>query len=268
MSAEGTEALTQRGIELFSLSGKVALVTGGNGGLGRVMALGLRAAGATVAVTGRDPAKNETVAKELGDPDAVFSLEVRDEEAVERTVAGVLERFGRLDVMVNNAGLFRRGSVLELSREDWDAVLDSHLTGTFLCSKHAARTMVDRGEGGKIINVGSMYSVFGPPGYANYAAAKTGIVGLTRALAVELAEYGIQVNAILPGWYETDLTRGSTGTEWGERIRRKTPAGRWGEPKDLVGAALFLSSKASDFVTGVALPVDGGYSVADRLLPE
>ena len=241
MSAEGTQALTQRGIELFSLSGKVALVTGGNGGLGRAMALGLQAAGATVAVTGRDPAKNEAIAKELGDPDAVFSLDVRDEEAIERTVAGVLQRFGRLDIMINNAELFRRGSVLELSQEDWDAVLGSHLTGTFLCSKHAARAMVDRGGGGKIINLGSMYSIFGPPGYANYAAAKTGILGLTRALTVELAEHGIQVNAILPSWYETDLTRGSPGTEWGERIRRKTPAARWGEPEDLVGAAIFLS---------------------------
>jgi 2-deoxy-D-gluconate 3-dehydrogenase len=113
-----------------------------------------------------------------------------------------------------------------------------------------------------------MYSLFGPPRYPKYAAAKAGILGLTRSLTVELAAHGIQVNAILPGWFETALTGGSRETEWGERIRRKTPVARWGEPEDLVGAAVFLSSRASDFVTGVALPVDGGYAVADRLRPE
>jgi 2-dehydro-3-deoxy-D-gluconate 5-dehydrogenase len=147
-------------------------------------------------------------------------------------------------------------------------VLASHLTGTFLWARHAARAIAARGEGGKILTIGSMYSLFGPPRYANYAAAKAGILGLARALAVELAPHVIQVNAILPGWFETALTGGSRETDWGERIRRKTPAARWGEPEDLVGAAVFLFSRASDFVTGVALPVDGGYAIADRLLPE
>ena len=154
----------------------------------------------------------------------------------------------------------------ELEQHDWDAVVDTHLTGSFLCSKHAARRM-DGERNGKIVNIGSMYSFFGPPRFAAYAAAKSGILGLTRSLAVELAP-SIQVNAILPGWFETDLTRGMPQTERGDEIRRRTPAGRWGDPDELVGTAVFLSSSASDFVTGAAVPVDGGYSVADRLLHE
>jgi 2-deoxy-D-gluconate 3-dehydrogenase len=251
--------------KLFSLSGRVALVTGGNGGLGRALALALREAGASVTVTGRDARKNREIAEELGDPKAVLELDVRDEADVQRTIEAVVRQRGHLDVMVNNAGNFAGGSILELSLQGWESVIGAHLTGAFLCSKHAARSMVERGEGGKIINVGSMYSLFGPPGFADYAAAKTGVLGLTRALAVELGPDDIQVNAILPGWYETDLTRGGPTETWGELIRRKTPAGRWGNPEDLAGAVVFLASRASDFVTGAALPVDGGYSVADRL---
>jgi 2-deoxy-D-gluconate 3-dehydrogenase len=224
----------------------------------------LREAGAHVAITGRDPAKNAAMAEELGTEGLVLAADVRDESAVQETVRAVVERFGALDVLVNNAGSFHGGSVLDLPLEGWERVIGSHLTGSFLFAKHSARAMVARGEGGKIVNIGSMYSLFGPPGFSDYAAAKSGIVGLTRALAVELAPHAIQVNAILPGWFETDLTRGGPREPWGESIRRKTPAGRWGEPDDLAGAVLFLASSASDFVTGVALPVDGGYSVADR----
>ncbi|HEY8490292.1 MAG TPA: SDR family oxidoreductase [Dehalococcoidia bacterium] len=254
------------GHPLFSLAGRVALVTGGNGGIGRAVALGLREAGARVAVTGRNPEKNAAVAAELGDSALVFPLDVRDEEAVAGVVRSVVERLGRLDVLVNNAGVAQPGSVLTLPRSDWQAVIDTHLTGSFLCAKHAAAAMAARGEGGKIINVGSMYSLFGPPNLASYAAAKAGILGLTRALAVELARHRIQVNAILPGWHETEMTRRLPGTRLGEEIRRRTPAGRWGTPEDVVGAAIFLASPASDFVTGVCLPVDGGYSVSERLL--
>jgi len=254
--------------ELFSLAGKTAIVTGGNGGLGRTIALGLRAAGAQVVVTGRNAEKNAAIGKELGDSGGVFSLDVRDEDAVARVVAQIVERHGRLDILVNNAGLFRGGSVLSLSREDWDAVLATHLTGAFLCAKHAANAMIKAGNGGKIINLGSMYSLFGPPRFPDYAAAKTGVLGLTRALAVELAAHRIQVNAILPGWYETDLTRGLPDKPFGQEVRRRTAAGRWGDPQDLVGTAVYLASPASDFVTGVSIPVDGGYSVSDRLLHE
>jgi 2-deoxy-D-gluconate 3-dehydrogenase len=254
--------------DLFSLEGRAALVTGGNGGLGWAIALGLRAAGARVAVAGRNPAKNRAIADELGDPGAVFLADVRDEAAVEQTVALVMKRFGRLDILVNNAGLFRGGSVLTLSEEDWGAVIGTHLTGAFLCAKHAARAMIAGGGGGKIINIGSVYSRFGPPDFVDYATAKTGILGLTRALAVELAVHRIQVNAILPGWFETDLTRGLPATPLGEQIRRRTPAGRWGDPADLVGTAVYLASPASDFVTGAQISVDGGYAVSDRLLHE
>ena len=250
--------------ELFSLEGKVALVTGGNGGLGRSIALGLQDAGALVAVTGRDPDKNAAVAKELGDEARVLSLDVRDEDAIATVIKDVVTRLGGVNVLVNNAGSFRGGSVLELNREDWEVVIGTHLTGTFLCSKHAARAMINGGSGGKIINIGSMYSLFGPPEYADYAAAKTGVVGVTRALAVELAVHRIQVNAILPGWFETNLTRGLPASPSGEQIRQKTPAARWGSPEELVGTAVYLASAASDFVTGVCIPVDGGYSVADR----
>jgi 2-deoxy-D-gluconate 3-dehydrogenase len=241
-------------------------VTGGNGGLGWAMALGLRAAGARVAVTGRDPHKNARVAAELGPDGAVLRLDVRDEDAVAATIGELVARFGQLDILVNNAGLFQwNGPVTLMPREAWDAVIDTHLTGGFLCAKHAARAMIDRGRGGKIINIASIYARYGPPDFAHYPSAKAGLLGLTRALAVELAPHRIQVNAILPGWFPTAMTGELPHTALGEQIRRKTPAGRWGEPGDLVGATIFLASRASDFITGVELPVDGGYLVADRL---
>jgi 2-deoxy-D-gluconate 3-dehydrogenase len=255
-------------LSLFSLEGKIALVTGGNGGLGRSIALGLRAAGAKVAVTGRNPEKNAAMSRELDQTGEVATLDVRDEEAVTRTIAQVVDRFGQLNILVNNAGLFRGGSVLNLTRDDWEAVIGTHLTGSFLCAKQAARVMITGKAGGKIINIGSMYSLFGPPDYPDYAAAKTGILGLTRALAVELAVHHIQVNAMLPGWFETDLTRGMPASPLGEQIRRKTPAGRWGNLEDVVGTAVFLASAASDFVTGACIPVDGGYAVADQSVHE
>jgi 2-deoxy-D-gluconate 3-dehydrogenase len=171
------------------------------------MALGFRAAGAQVAITGRNPEKNAMAMKELGDPKAVLPLDVRDEEAVVRTITHVCEHFGRLDILVNNAGESRRGVVTALSRTDWDTLLESHLTGAFLCAKHAAEAMIASGEGGKMINIGSMFSIFGPAGNVGYAAAKTGMLGLTRALAVDLAVHNIQVNAILPGWYNTARAR-------------------------------------------------------------
>jgi 2-dehydro-3-deoxy-D-gluconate 5-dehydrogenase len=227
----------------------------------------LAAAGAQIAVTGRSAEKNSDTANEFGG-ERVFALDVRDELAVEDTISSVVARFGRLDVLVNNAGLFRGGSVLDLSREAWDEVVGTHLTGSFPCAKHAARSMAAHGDGAKIINVGSMYSIFGAPRFADYAAAKTGILGLTRSLAVELASSRIQVNAILPGWYETDLTRGLPAKPMGEQIRRRTPARRWGVADDLIGTTVYLASAASDFVTGVCIPVDGGYHVADRIMDD
>ena len=252
--------------DLFSLKGRVALITGGNGGLGRVMALAYREAGAQVVVTGRNPEKNQAMAQELGDPSLVLALDVYDEPAVERAVGLIGEKFGHLDILVNNAGQARRGFAPEVSKDDWENILKVNLTGAFLCAKHAARAMIAAGHGGKIINIGSMYSVFGPPNVVSYAASKTGLLGMTRGLAAELCQANIQVNAILPGWYMTEMNSHHKQSPLYEHVRRKTPAGRWGDPKDLVGVALLLASAASDFMTGAAIPVDGGYSVADRFL--
>jgi 2-deoxy-D-gluconate 3-dehydrogenase len=252
---------------LFSLEGKIALITGGNGGLGQAIALGFRDFGASVAVTGRNAAKNESLRRKLGDSGDVFELDVRDENAVQDTVARVEESFGRIDILVNSAGNTRGGPLVNLSRDDWDAVLGTHLTGSFLCAKYAARVMIAHATGGKIINIVSIYSLFGPPEFSDYAAAKTGILGLTRALAVELAPHNIQVNAILPGWFPTEMTGFGPVTPFHEETRRRTPAQRWGEPEELVGAAILFASRASSFITGTQLIVDGGLSVSDRLFP-
>ncbi|MDA2979407.1 MAG: glucose 1-dehydrogenase [Actinomycetota bacterium] len=250
---------------LFSLEGKTALVTGGNGGLGRSMAIGLRSAGANVVVTGRNSEKNNAVSHELGDSGMTVSLDVRDENAVREAVSEVVARFGSLDILVNNAGVAHRGPVLNLTQEDWDIDLDTNLTGSFLCAKHAGQAMVAAGNGGKIVNVGSIYAIYGTPASVSYGASKAGVLGLTRGLAIELAQHDIQVNAIIPGWYLTDMTTGYIGSPIKEEIRRKTPAGRWGTPEDLIGAVVFLASAASNFVTGVGLPVDGGYLISERL---
>lgn len=247
----------------FSLEGKVALVTGGNGGIGKAIALGFKEAGAVVVAAGRSQEKNQAMADELGEGHGVLELDIRDEAAVDAAVAGLVETHGHLDVVVNNAGIARRGTVLESPTANWTDLLDTHLNGAFYCARAAARHMSESGRGGKIINIGSMYSFFGPPNAAAYATAKTGMVGLTRALAVEWAEYNIQVNAICPGWHTTDLNRPLLAVI-GEDIALKTPARRLGTTHDLAGAAVFLAAPASDFVTGQCLTVDGGYSVQDR----
>ncbi len=249
---------------LFSLTGRVALITGGNGGIGRSIALGFKEHGATVVVTGRNPDKNAAVAAELGEGHGVIELDVRDETAVNQAVADIVARFGSLDILVNNAGIARRGSVLKMSTAEWNAVLETHLTGSFFCARAGANAMVAAGRGGKIINIGSMYSLLGPPNVANYATAKTGMIGFTRALGVELAVHNIQVNALLPGWHKTDINRDILDGPLGDEVRHKTPARRLGTPDDLAGAAIFLASPASDFVTATTLVVDGGYSVTDR----
>jgi 2-dehydro-3-deoxy-D-gluconate 5-dehydrogenase len=216
---------------LFSLEGRVALITGGNGGLGLAIARGLRSAGASVAVTGRDPAKNEAASREFGS-DAVFELDVRDEDRVGSVTREIVGRFGSFDVLVNNAGVGLGGAVEELAVKTWDEVVGSHLRGAFLCSKHAVPLMRARG-GGKIVNVGSMFSLFGPPGFSPYAAAKTGMLGLTRALAVELAPT-IQVNAVLPAGSRPS----SRATHAPLRVATRSAAAR----RPDAGASLRISS--------------------------
>jgi len=258
---------------IFDIAGKTVLITGGNSGLGKGMALAFRDAGANVAITGRNPDKNAAVAEELGANVALYSLDVRDEDAVSATVSAVAERFGTLDILINNAGISGVSKVLETEYAKWRAVLETHLNGAFLCAQAAGRVMarqVDTGArtGGKIINIGSLYSLFGPPNVAHYATAKTGMVGLTRALAVELSAWNIQVNAILPGFIETDINRERLRAGLGAYVLKKTPARRLGEASDIAAAALYLASPGADFVTGVSLTVDGGYSVTDRFLEE
>lgn len=251
----------------FSLEGKVALITGATAGLGRALALIYRAAGAQIAVTGRNAAKNQDMAEQMGGDGLVLALEVRDEAMVEATVTAVVERFGKLDILVNNAGVVAVEHAWEATLDSWREVIDTNLSGAFLCAKYAAQAMIARGEGGKIVNIGSVIANLGPNDFASYAASKAGLLGLTRALAVELAPYNIQVNAILPGYFYTEMSSGVPDWLRGEIIR-KTPAARWGQPEELAGAALLLASPASDYMTGSTVTVDGGYSIAERFRHE
>jgi 2-deoxy-D-gluconate 3-dehydrogenase len=252
-------------MKLFDLTGRVAIVTGGNGGIGLGMARGLAQAGAAVVLAARNVGKGNEAVRELtalGAPAAMVKVDVTDEPSCRDMVRQAEERFGRLDILVNNAGTNIRKPPQEYSLADWHAVLDTNLTSAFLCCQAAHPALV-RAGGGKIINIGSMMSIFGAPFAAPYAASKGGIVQLTRALATAWAKDGIQVNAVLPGWIDTDLTRRAREQVPGlhERVLARTPAGRWGSPDDHAGIAVFLASPASDFITGTAVPVDGGYSV-------
>ncbi len=253
----------------FSLAGRVALVTGGNSGIGRTLALALREAGAKVAIGGRRAERNAAALAELGgdgDQATALDLDVCDEASVERAVTAVVERFGRIDILVNNAGDVNRKSVMELDRTDWDRVMAINLTGPFLCTKHAARRMKAQGSG-KIINIASVYGLTAPSKglQVAYTASKHGVIGLTRVNAVELTPLGIQVNAIAPGYFFTEMTGELRGTALEQAIKRRTPAGRLGETSELVGTCIYLASAASDHVSGVCIPVDGGYLASDGL---
>ncbi len=252
-------------MDLFDLSGRVAVVTGGNGGIGLGMARGLAQAGATVMVAARNEEKSAAAVAELealGAEAAALALEVGDEASCRAMVAATVERFGRFDILVNNAGINIRKQPEDYALEEWQSVLDTNLTGAFLCAQAAYPEMLAAG-GGKIVNIGSMMSIFGAAFAVPYAASKGGIVQLTKALATAWAKDNIQVNAVLPGWIDTELTRRGRAEVEGlhERVEARTPAGHWGRPDDHAGIAVFLASRASDFITGAAIPVDGGYSV-------
>ena len=245
----------------FDLKGKAALVTGGNGGIGLGMAQGLARAGAKVAIGGRDAAKNAAAVKQLGAGAIAIAADVSDERASRAMVDQAARELGRLDILVNNAGINVRKRPEEYSLEEWHRVLESNLTSAFVASQ-AVYPHLQRAGGGKIVNIGSMMSIFGASFTAPYGASKGGIVQLTRALACAWAKDHIQVNAVLPGWIDTALTRRAREEVAGlhERVLARTPAARWGVPEDLAGIAVFLCSAASDFVTGTAIPVDGGYA--------
>ena len=252
-------------MSLFDLKGRVALVTGGNGGIGLGMARGMAEAGAAVAIAGRNTAKSEAAAAELaelGVKTAVVSGDVTDEVQCRKMVEEAVTRLGRLDILVNNAGINIRKPAQELALAEWKEVLDTNLTSAFVCSQAAYPAMKQAG-GGKIVNIGSMLSIFGAAFAPAYGASKGGIVQLTKALATGWAKDNIQVNAVLPGWIDTDLTKKAREEVSGlnAMVLMRTPAKRWGTPADHAGVAVFLASKASDFVTGTFIPVDGGYSV-------
>jgi len=250
---------------MFELTGRVAIVTGGNGGIGLGVARGLARAGARIVIAARDQEKSNAALRTLGafgSEALALSVDISSEKSVEKLVSRTVEQCGRLDILVNNAGINIRKPVHELDLREWQLVIDTNLGGTFLCSRSAYPHMKLLGAG-KIINIGSMLSIFGASFAPAYSASKGGIVQLTKSLAATWAKENIQVNAVLPGWIDTDLTRRARQEIPGlhERVLARTPAGRWGNVDDLAGIAVFLSSSASDFITGAVIPVDGGYSV-------
>jgi 2-deoxy-D-gluconate 3-dehydrogenase len=252
-------------VNLFDLTGKVAIVTGGNGGIGLGIARGLAEAGAKIVVLGRNTEKSQLAAQWLqaqaGAEVLVVTADVGRPEQVERAIAESLERFGRIDVLFNNAGMNIRKQPEELTIEDWQEVINTNLSSAFLMSK-AVHPHMKMGGGGKIVNIGSMTSIFGSPFAAAYAASKGGIVQLTKSQALAWAKDNIQVNAILPGWFDTELTEKARQEIPGlhERVLSRIPQGRWAKPADMAGTAVWLASAASNYITGIAIPVDGGYT--------
>ncbi len=252
-------------MDLFDLKERVAIVTGGNGGIGLGMAKGLAGAGASVVVAARDAAKGEAAVeslKGLGVRSGFVALQARDEASCRSLIEAVISDFGRVDVLVNNAGTNVRKQPEEYTLTEWQEVIETNLTSAFMLSQGVYPHMKSAG-GGKIINIGSMMSIFGASFTVPYASSKGGIVQMTKGMACAWGKDNIQVNAVLPGWIDTELTRRGRQQVEGlhERVEARTPAGRWGIPGDLSGIAVFLASAASDFLTGTAIPVDGGYSV-------
>ena len=249
----------------WDLRGKVAIVTGGNGGIGLGMAQGLSAAGATVVIAARNADKSAAAIASIiasGGKASAIVVDVTDEADCQAMVAATLKTHGRLDILINNAGINIRKRPEEYTLAEWQQILQTNLTSAFICSQ-AVYPEMKRASQGKIINIGSMMSIFGTAFTTPYAASKGGIVQMTRALACAWAADNIQVNAVLPGWVDTELTQTARKDISGlhERVLARTPAGRWGDAHDFAGIAVFLASAASDFITGTAIPVDGGYSV-------
>jgi 2-dehydro-3-deoxy-D-gluconate 5-dehydrogenase len=248
---------------LFDLSGRVAAVTGGNRGIGRAIALGLAQAGAAVAVLARNEDNNRAALEELrktARPAMALRLDVRNRAELQPAIEQVERTLGPLDILVNNAGIAVVKRALDADDKSWDKVIETNLTSVFLLSQIAGRSMARRRRG-KIINLASEYSIFGARLIPSYSASKGAVVQLTKSMAIDLAPDNIQVNAILPGWIDTDLTAPVKNTPQYDEIIMRTPAGRFGTPDEIAGAAIFLASAASNFVTGSVVVVDGGYSV-------
>jgi 2-deoxy-D-gluconate 3-dehydrogenase len=251
-------------MELFDLRGKVAIVTGGNGGIGLGIARGLAQAGADIVVAARNPDKTRAAVEQLcglGVRAEGLQVDVTDSSQIQNMVADSVDALGGVDILVANAGMSVRKRPETYSIEEWSTVINTNLTGVFACCQAVYPQFRARG-GGKILTIGSMSSIFGMEMAAPYSTTKGGVVQLTRSLASAWARDNIQVNCILPGWIDTDLTQGARRAmpRLDESVVDRTPQKRWGRPEDLAGAALFYCSAASDFITGTALPVDGGFS--------
>jgi 2-dehydro-3-deoxy-D-gluconate 5-dehydrogenase len=249
--------------KLFDLSGGVAAVTGGNGGIGRSIALGLAQAGAAVAVLARNEEKNQRVMGELhalGVPTFAMRVDVTARGQLQSALEKVEETLGPVNILINNAGIVNFGGILEQTPEEWDQVIETNLNACFLLSKLVAQSMVKQRQG-KIINIASMYAIFGAGFVPAYSASKGALVQLTKSMAIELAPFNIQVNAIAPGFIETDMSEPVKTMPLYQEVIARTPAGRWGNPDELAGTAVFLASRASDFVTGATIVVDGGFAI-------
>jgi len=244
----------------FELKGRVAAVTGANTGLGRAIAEALAGAGADVALVGRsDPAETVAAIEALGRRATWVNADLGSKPDYAGIVGSITGKLGGLHILVNNAGIIRRANAIDFTEADWDAVLDVNLKSVFFLSQAAARHMIPNG-GGKIINIASMLSFQGGIRVPSYTASKSGIAGLTRLLANEWASQGINVNAIAPGYFATNNTAAlQADPKRNSEILGRIPAGRWGDPKDLGGAAVFLASSAANYVQGIILPVDGGW---------
>lgn len=245
----------------FKLDGKVAIVTGCNTGLGQAIAIGLAEGGADVAgVARRDAAETQDAIEALGRKFHLIKIDLLEPGAPKRISQATVDAFGRIDILVNNAGIIRRNDALEYTEEDWDEVMNTNLKALFFLSQAVAKQFLSQGTGGKIINIASMLSFQGGIRIAAYTASKSGVLGITRLLANEWAKYGINVNAIAPGYMETNNTLAlRQDAKRNAEILSRIPAGRWGKPEDLKGAAVFLASAASNYMHGYAIAVDGGW---------
>ncbi len=240
----------------IDLTGKNALVTGGTRGIGRSIAELLTECGAQVAITGRDAGKAQDIAKEISGTVQGFGAELSDTASITKVISDVETAFGSIDILVNNAGLTRDNLVMRLKEEDWDAVLNANLRGAFTTIKAASRGMMKR-RWGRIINMASVVGIMGNKGQANYAASKAGLIALTKSVAKELGSRNILVNAVAPGFIETDMTQAMTN-EAREGLTSQIPLERLGSPKDVAGAVAFLASDYASYITGQVIVVDGG----------
>ena len=250
---------------MFDLKGHVSVITGGNGGIGLGMARGLAKSGASIAVWGRNRDKSAAAVTELnglGAEARAFQCDVSMEEEIVKGMADTLAYFGRVDSCFANAGIGIAKPAIETTMEEWNKVLDVNLTGVFMTFREAAKHMISRGGGGKLIATSSIGSMHGMPRNASYSATKAGVIAIVRSLAVELGRYNIQANAVIPGWITTDMTIEARAFEkLNKTVIQRPPARRWGEPRDFEGLAVYLASRESDFQTGTAIPMDGGYTI-------